>query len=131
MILPFLVTLFLQVGTASTASPQDDLPADTLREVTVRPDSLLPVELIINERMGRKPKIGIPSVSDVLDRLSPGLNDKILHPFAVKQRKRERRKARSLKALEEYDRVKTFDELLREAYEQQMLEDSLQRVKAK
>ena len=58
-----------------------------------------------------------PSLGGVLEKLSPGINDKILHPFAIKQRKKERRRKRALKALEEYDRVKTFDELIREAYE--------------
>ena len=69
-----------------------------------------------------------PSLGTILEKLLPGINDKITHPFAIKQRKKERRKKRSLKALEDFDKVKTFDELLREAYRLQMREDSLQRA---
>ena len=112
--------------------PQDDgLPTDTLREVVIIPDSLLPVDRVIRESLGQEQVIKVPKVSDVLDKLSPGLTDKIMHPFAFKERKHERRKQRSLKVLDEYSRVKTFDELLRQAYEQQIIEDSLQRLRAK
>ncbi|MBE6253987.1 MAG: hypothetical protein E7105_00490 [Prevotella sp.] len=112
--------------------PQDDgIPTDTLREVIIIPDSLLPVDRVIRESLGQEQVIKVPKVSDVLDRLSPGLSDKIMHPFAIKERKRERRMQRHLKVMEEYSRVKTFDELLRDAYEQQILEDSLQRLRAK
>lgn len=102
-------------------------PTDTLREIVIFPDSLLPVERIIRERQGQQKTIKVPSVSDILNRISPTLNDKIMHPFAVKQRKHDRRRKKHQQVLEEYSRVKTFDELLREAYELQMLEDSLQR----
>ena len=112
--------------------PQDDgLPTDTLREVVIIPDSLLPVDRVIRESLGQEQVIKVPKVSDVLDKLSPGLTDKIMHPFAFKERKHERRKQRSLKVLDEYSRVKTFDELLRQAYEQQIIEDSLQLLRAK
>lgn len=108
---------------------QDMMPTDTMREVVIFPDSLLPVERIIRERQGQQKTIKVPSVSDILNRISPTLNDKIMHPFAFKQRKHERRKKQQQQVLEEYSRVKTFDELLREAYEQQLLEDSLQRLR--
>ena len=52
--------------------------------------------------------------------------DKIMHPFAIKDRKRERKHARDRKILEEYEqlgRVKTFEELLDEAVRQQAIED--------
>ena len=70
------------------------------------------------------------SMGDVLERLSPGLNDKITHPFAFKQRKQERRHKRWMQRIDELDRVRTFDELLREAYIQQMYEDSIAALKA-
>ena len=66
---------------------------------------------------------------DLLEKISPCFQDKSLHPFAIKQRKQERRRKRAMKALENLDRVKSFDELLREAYERQMIEDSLEAVK--
>jgi len=102
---------------------------DTLREVVIFPDSLLPVERITRESLRQRKNIKVPSVSDIINRVSPELNDKIMHPFAFKQRKHERRLKKQQQVLEEYSRVKTFDELLREAYEQQLLEDSLQRIR--
>ena len=101
---------------------QDSMRTDTLREVTVRP--LKQYHLSDMEFSGKMDDIHTPpSLSDILDKLSPGLNDKITHPFAIKQRKKERRRKRALKNLENYDRVKTFDVLLQEAYERQKKED--------
>ena len=68
----------------------------------------------------------IQSFGDVLEKLSPGINDKITHPFAFKQRRKERRRKRLMKALEDYDQIDSFGDMLREAYEQQMEEDSLE-----
>ena len=127
MITTLLSLLF--IGTTIPQEQQEDdmTPTDTLREIVIFPDSLLPVERIIRERQGQQKTIKVPSVSDILNRISPTLNDKIMHPFAFKQRKHDRRRKKHQQVLEEYSRVKTFDELLREAYELQMLEDSLQR----
>ncbi len=127
MITTLLSLLF--IGTTLPQEQQEDdmTPTDTLREIVIFPDSLLPVERIIRERQGQQKTIKVPSVSDILNRISPTLNDKIMHPFAFKQRKHDRRRKKHQQVLEEYSRVKTFDELLREAYELQMLEDSLQR----
>ena len=108
---------------------QDSIRTDTLREVTVRPREKLPVEEAIDKSLQRQRGIGVPTVGDILEKLSPGINDKITHPFAIKQRKKERRKKRSMKALDDFSKVKTFDELLREAYENQMRVDSLEQLK--
>ena len=88
---------------------------DTLCEVEVRPDSLLPMMKAIQSSLQRQGIQSPPSLGDILEKLSPGLNDKICHPFAIKQRRRERKHKRDRKALEHYDQVKTFDDLLREA----------------
>lgn len=113
-------TLLLIAGTIAPlpadSLTQDSIPTDTLREVTVRAGKTYHLSQM--EMSGTKSDIvAPPSLGGVLEKLSPGINDKILHPFAIKQRKQERRRKRALKALEEYDRVKTFDELIREAYE--------------
>lgn len=129
MISTLLSLLF--IGTMLPQEPQEPviIPTDTLREIVIFPDSLLPVERITRETLKQRKDIKVPSVSDILNRVSPELNDKIMHPFAIKQRKHERRKKRQQQVLDEYSRVKSFDELLREAYERQLLEDSLQRIK--
>ena len=101
----------------------DSMRTDTLREVTVRAGKTY--HLSSMELSGTKNDIVAPPfLGGVLEKLSPGINDKILHPFAIKQRKQERRRKRAMKNLEDYDRVKTFDELIKEAYDKQMAEDA-------
>ena len=128
---PLLLSFVMMTDSLENRPQDDGIPTDTLREVIIIPDSLLPVDRVIRESLGQEQVIKVPKVSDVLDRLSPGLTDKVMHPFAIKERKHERRMQRHLKVMEEYSRVKTFDELLRDAYERQILEDSLQRLRAK
>lgn len=107
------------------ALPQDTLRRDTLKQVDVRGDSVLRVNEAIRRSIGKEQgtRIGYPSVSDVL---GPRITDKILHPFAVKDRKRDKKHARDRKILEEYERLlreKTFEELLDEAIRKQAIED--------
>lgn len=120
---------FLTMAAAPVMPPDsivhvdDSMRTDTLREVTVRAGKTY--HLSSMELSGTKNDIvAPPSLGGVLEKLSPGINDKILHPFAIKQRKQERRRKRAMKNLEDYDRVKTFDELLKEAYDKQMAEDA-------
>ena len=54
----------------------------------------------------------VPSVSDIIGRKA---TDMIMHPLAFKQRKEERRRRKAIKKLEEFARIKTNNELLREA----------------
>lgn len=109
----------------STQHETDTCGVDTLREVTVRAGRHIPLPgMVINPKL-KEAVVPPPSLGDILNKLSPGLKDKIMYPFAFKERRREKRRRRSLKALEDFDKVRTFDELLREAYERQLLEDSL------
>ena len=129
-----LLALTLSVLTAvhpdvndTQALARDSLQTDTLREVTVRAGRVLNVDSfpLHGGKLGADIPIAPPNFADIMEKLIPGFNDKATHPFAIKQRKHERRHKRAMRALEEMDRVRTFDELLREAYERQMLEDSL------
>ena len=113
---------------AHSPEPADSLPGDTLREVVVRPLQRLPVEEAIDNSLKRHPIPRNLSLSDVLNKVSPGISDYIMHPLAFKARQRERRRKRHQKILEQFDQVRTFDDLLREAYERQMREDSLTQV---
>lgn len=117
-------------GLACANEPQtmanDTVLADTLIEVEVRADSSLRINEAIRQTMEneRKARIGTKSVSDVIGSKA---TDKIMHPFAVKDRKRDKKHARDRKILAEYEellRVKTFEELLDEAIRQQDLEDA-------
>ena len=102
---------------------RDTLQADTLREVVVRPDSVLPVVRVLEKTVGRSRGPKSMSLGDVIEKVAPGLQDKMLHPFAIKQRKSERRKKKMRRVLENYDRQKTFNELLDEAVKRQQMED--------
>lgn len=102
---------------------RDTLQADPLREVVVRPDSVLPVVRVLEKTVGRSRGPRSMSLGDVIEKVAPGLQDKMLHPFAIKQRKSERRKKKMRRVLENYDRQKTFNELLDEAVKRQQMED--------
>ncbi len=121
-----LILLFIALPFATLhAQTGDSLRVDTLQEVEVRGDSILRVNEAIRQALGREQstRIGYPSVSDVL---GARVTDKIMHPFAIKDRKRDKKHARDRKILEEYEqltRVKTFEELLDEAIRKQAIED--------
>lgn len=108
-----------------TALPDDTIPpthepTDTLKEVQViAPESTAALEDAIRQSIARMGIPSTPSLSDVIDKISPGLTDKILHPFAFKDRRKAKKHKRDKKVLEEFDRVKTFDELVREALERE------------
>ncbi|MBP5772388.1 MAG: hypothetical protein J6W75_13760 [Bacteroidaceae bacterium] len=126
LVFVFSLLPWLQSSSVADSLAADSLRTDTLREVTVRPNSKLPVEEAIDRSIQQRfGGVKVPSLGEVLEKLLPGINDKITHPFAIKARRREKRRKRSLKSLEDYDKEKTFNELLRDAYRQQMLEDSL------
>ena len=121
-----LILLFAALtSTTISAQLRDTTRVDTLKQVEVRGDSVLRVNDAIRQSIGKEnaTRIGYPSVSDVL---GARITDKIMHPFAVKDRKRDKKHARDRKILEEYEqlgRVKTFEELLDEAIRQQAIED--------
>lgn len=122
--LPFHV--FQALAAHSNLVPQDDsVRVDTLRQVEVHGDSVLRVNEVIRQSIGRDKdgRIGVPSVSDVIGARA---TDIIMHPFAIKDRKRDKKHARDRKILDEYEqlgRIKTFEELLDEAIRQQAIED--------
>lgn len=129
-LLLLLAVSLLQPVTAQT--PRRDSVArdtkmrvDTLRQVEVRADSQLRVNDAIRQTLEREraARIGTMSVSDVI---GSKLTDKIMHPFAVKERRREKKHARDRQILKEYEelgRVKSFEELLDEAIRKQAIED--------
>ena len=98
---------------------------DTLREVEVQPDSVLPVMKAIEQSLKKQQEHAVPappSLNDLLLKYAPSLHDRITHPFAIKERRRERKHRRDRKTLKHYDEVKTFDDLLREAIIREGLE---------
>lgn len=130
-----LIAFFLAADTVTTQpkdtlgrQPADTVKVDTLGAVVIHGDGL-PVQNALNRTVNKYTVPRNVSVGDLLEKLSPGINDKITHPFAFKQRKKERRQKRTRKILEHYDQVKTFDELLREAIEREELLQKAQEKK--
>lgn len=108
-----------------TALPDDTIPpthepTDTLKELqVVAPSSTAGLADAIRQSMARMGVPHTPNMGEVIDKISPGLTDKILHPFAYKDRKKARKHKRDKQALEEFDKVKSFDDLVREALERE------------
>lgn len=121
--LPLLILFMLNDSVPQ--APRDTLVADSVRTDTLKEVVVEGGERQVSKAIGRsieawkKSQPRVKSFGDVLEKWSPGLNDKITHPFAFKQRKMERKRKRTKKILEHYDRVKTFDELLRESIREQ------------
>lgn len=109
--------------------PADSMRTDTLREVTVSGSKELPVETIMRRTIQQNMPKRMPTITDMLEKVKPGITDYIFYPLAIKERRREKRRKRWMKALERYDQMRTFDDLLHEAYERQMQEDSLRMAK--
>lgn len=100
--------------------------SDTLRQVIVTGDGRLPIQ--VSEATKQRPL----KVSSISDLISPELNDKIMHPFAIKQRKRERHAKKMKKILEQYDLIVDQRKLLMEALRREGIDpDSLLQAKQK
>lgn len=115
-----LLTAFMLTAWPDDTIPPTHEPTDTLKEVQViAPESTAALEDAIRQSIARMGIPSTPSLGDVIDKISPGLTDKIMHPFAFKDRRKAKKHKRDKKVLEEFDKVKTFDELVREALERE------------
>ena len=120
-----LLSVTAQTPRRDSVAGNTKMRVDTLRQVEVRADSQLRVNDAIRQTLEREraARIGTMSVSDVI---GSKLTDKIMHPFAFKERRREKKHARDRQILKEYEelgRVKSFEELLDEAIRKQAIED--------
>ncbi len=114
------VTRYVVADTVAADSVADD----TLRSVIVTPDGRIPIPM-------RKPQKqpSVPSLSDILGKK---LTDKIMHPFAFSQRKRERHRKKMMKILREYELLKTPREEIIEALRKEGINvDSLLQLQEK
>ena len=120
-----LLSVTAQTPRRDSVAGDTKMRVDTLRQVEVRADSQLRVNDAIRQTLEREraARIGTMSVSDVI---GSKLTDKIMHPFAFKERRREKNHARDRQILKEYEelgRVKSLEELLDEAIRKQAIED--------
>jgi len=128
-----IVYLFLMLLSSTAMLAQSKEKADTtvtdttmkgvkMHEVVVTKDRRLPI--FPSKEKANQPRV--PSLSDIIGRKA---TDMIMHPFAIKQRKEERRRRKAWKKLQEFSQVKTNDELLREALRREGIDpDSLLQV---
>ena len=106
-----LFTSYSQAQEQKTDSMQNDttLQGVKMREIIVTKDRRLPV-FVSPETKNTVPRV--PRLSDIIGSKA---TDMIMHPFAFKSRKEERRRRKAMQKLWEYEHVKTNNELLREA----------------
>lgn len=108
-----------------TAMPEDTIPptherTDTLKEVEViAPGQTSGLEEAIRQRIERMGIRNPITLGTLIDKIKPGLMDNIMHPFAFKDRRQAKKRKKVKKILDDFDKTKTFDELLREALERE------------
>ncbi len=102
------------------SSPADSVEmSDTLRTLVVSDDGRLPIGVSDAARE----HISTKSLGDVL---GGKVMDKIMHPFAIKQRKRERHARKMARILREYEMVRSDRDALLEALRREGIDpDSL------
>lgn len=124
-----LITLVLCANFVYAQSEkQDTTKSDTtlqgvkMKEVIVTKDKRLPI-FVSPQTKEAQPHV--PSLSDLIGGKA---TDMIMHPFAFKSRREERRRRKVMKKIWEYEHVKTNNELLREALIREGIDpDSLMR----
>lgn len=104
------------------------MPADTVQ--VVFEDTLEEVEFTHKERLGvmdaidaslqRNKQPRTKSLGEVLGKA----NDYITHPFGFKERRLQKQRKVREGVMNQYNSVKTFEELLDEAVKQQQIEDA-------
>lgn len=119
ILLLFIVWL-TAVGARAAAVSGDTLSVDTLREVVVDGEQGLPVEQQFRRDVQRNRQPRMKTLGDLLPR---SLQDKILHPFAIGERRKERRRKKAQRVMEEYDRRKADQDLFEEVVRRQREED--------
>ncbi len=95
---------------ADTTATDTTLSGVKMKEIIVTKDRRLPIFVDPATKEQARPRV--KTLSEIIGKKA---TDMIMHPFAFVQRKQERRRRKALKKLEEFSRVKTNDELLREA----------------
>lgn len=78
---------------------------DTLREIIVRPDTVIRIGVSPTPRLGVFDQSRY-SLGGILQRRAPVLQDQMLHPFAVKERKNERKRKKVQQVLDSYDSLR-------------------------
>lgn len=101
--------LWAQSAKSDTTQTDTTMQGVKMREVIVTKDRRLPIFV------SPETKTQGPRVKTLSELIGPKATDMIMHPFAFKSRKEERRRRKAMQKLWEYEHIKTNNELLREA----------------
>lgn len=108
------------------ADTTETTKVDTLRELEVGGQKRLRVLDVLEEtRKKQRKQPGQKGISDVLGGKA---TDYIMHPFAIKERRKEKRNKKAMEALEKLD-ARTYEDELTDAINRQLMEDSIANAK--
>lgn len=129
-----IVSTLLSVLAAGSIAAQEQKTDTTANDTTLRGVKMKEIVVTKDRRLpifaSPKTKETGPRVPTLGDLIGHKATDMIMHPFAIKQRKEERRRKKIAKKLWEYEHVKSNNELLREALIREGIDpDSLLRVR--
>ena len=116
---------------ASPKNAQDTSVAytDTLSEVSVKADKNLRVVDVINKSL--KNGLTQPRQKGISDIIGEKANDYIMHPFAWRERRKEKNLKKAKENIQKLDAAKTYEDELTEAINRQLREDSIAAAKKK
>lgn len=100
---------------------------DTLEEFSVKADKDLRVVDVINKSLNNG--LTQPKQKSVSDIIGSKATDYIMHPFAWKERKKDKKLKKDKEALVKLDAAKTYEDELTEAIYRQLQEDSIANAK--
>lgn len=129
-----IVSTLLSVLAAGSIAAQEQKTDTTANDTTLRGVKMKEIVVTKDRRLpifaSPKTKETGPRVPTLGDLIGHKATDMIMHPFAIKKRKEERRRKKIAKKLWEYEHVKSNNELLREALIREGIDpDSLLRVR--
>ena len=102
---------------------------DTLGEVSVKADKNLRVVDVINKSLNNG--ITQPRQKGISDIIGKKANDYIMHPFAWRERRKEKNLKKAKENIQKLDAAKTYEDELTEAINRQLREDSIAAAKKK
>ena len=128
---PFSLPSDTTKNTQTNPTKQDTSVAytDTLEELSVKADKELRVVDVINKSLNNG--LTQPKQKSVSDIIGSKATDYIMHPFAWKERKKDKKLKKDKEALVKLDAAKTYEDELTEAIYRQLQEDSIAAAKKK
>ena len=128
---PFSLPSDTTKNTQTKPAKQDTSVAytDTLEEFSVKADKDLRLVDVINKSLNNG--LTQPKQKSVSDIIGSKATDYIMHPFAWKERKKDKKLKKDKEALVKLDAAKTYEDELTEAIYRQLQEDSIANAKKK